>query len=410
MKRLLICIVLINIIAIGQAQIHTSKWVYAYVPTYQQQGDGTIHFMDASDYDKVTHIGHHGPYVHSDASIDLNINGATATRMAAGVQQAHANNTPILLSIVSWYTDYLPAISTAALRTTLVENTMQLFDTYGYDGVDVDLEPIMSPFVAGIQTANPEFELFVTQLYDSLQTRTSSFLGSTPLLVVASEGYGAPVLNNLQDKLDMINIMTYDMAGPYPGWITWHDSPVYNGGYILPSTGATLPCVHSDLQECLHAGVNPDKLGVGISCDAFRWQGGTGTTTGGTTAPLQSYSTDPSWTRFSYRDFVMNHQSSTSYHYDPVVQMSYASRDEVADSNDEFWSFNDQASCEAMVDYVWTYDLGGTMIWELGSGYIPDGSGGFDNSQLCFIYDRHQQVSQTKPLKFFQAAVSIQNN
>ena len=45
----------------------------------------------------------------------------------------------------------------------------------------------------------------------------------------------------LQNQFDQLNVMTYDMSGPYDGWITWFNSPLFDGGSRFPSTGALLP-------------------------------------------------------------------------------------------------------------------------------------------------------------------------
>ena len=346
------------------------KWIYGNLPTYQQDGNGSVSFMSDSDFEKLTHMAHHGPYAKADGTLDLNINGSSSERLAGGVTAAHNHNLPITLSIVSWVNDYLPAIQDPVKRVVLIESILQLFDTYGYDGIELDLEPIMSPYVAGIQTGNPDYEAFVTAIYDSLQIRQSTLLGTAPLLVCSANAYAAPVLKNLEDKFDMVNLMTYDMSAPYPGWVSWHDSPVYDGGYIMPSTGNSMPSVNNDVQYCLANGISPSKLGIGISFDAFRWKGGSGTTTGGVTEPMQQYTSDPTWTRFSYSTFYNSYYNSAFYHYDNLAKMSYMSVDMPNDADDEFWSFNDEQSCNDKVSYAWLQNLGGVMIWELGSGYI----------------------------------------
>ncbi|MFN8338877.1 MAG: glycoside hydrolase family 18 protein [Saprospiraceae bacterium] len=240
-----------------------------------------------------------------------------------------------------------------------------------------------------MQTDNPNYQTFVNLLYDSLQVRTSPFTGKKPLLSVAANGYAGTVLNDLQAKFDMINILTYDLSGAYPGWVPWHDSPVYNGNNINPHTGQLMPSVHDEILSCINAGVAPPKLGVGISYDAFQWKGGDGTSTGGVTAPMQVYTSDPTWTRFSYADFISNYYSGGTYHYDNSPQMAYYSKDNVGSANDEFWSFNDQPSIQDKVDYVWDHSLGGMMISELHSGYFANNSSAEKIPQLNYINDQN---------------------
>lgn len=361
------------------------KWVMGYLPTYQQNSDGTAPFLTNIEYNKLTHIMSFGPYAKSDGSLDMSANSSTTVRLAGAVTAAHTNNKPVILSVSSWVTEYLPAIQNTTSRNLLLKNMLTLFDTYGYDGIDVDFEPVMSPYVAGIQTSNPDYVMFVNMLYDSLQVRNSSFLNRKPLLTVAANGYAGPALKQLESKFDMINIMTYDLAGPYPGWVTWHDSPVYSGGNIMPSTGQPMPSVDGEIQMCLSAGIAPAKLGIGVIMDAYRWKGGTGTATGGATAPMQAYTSDPTWTRFSFGEFYQKYYNSDFYHYDSAAQMSYLGIDNVGSANDEFWSFNDKKSCEDKMTYVWDKSLGGVIVWELKSGYVPTAPSGAKIPQLNYL-------------------------
>lgn len=370
------------------------KWVMGYLPTYQQNNDGTTSYLTSTEYSKLTHLMSFGPYAKSDGSLDMVVNTSTSLRLAGAVAAAHANNVPVILSISSWVTDYLPALQNTSIRNILINNILALFDTYHYDGIDIDLEPIMSPYVAGIQTSNPDYITFINMLYDSLQTRNSTFLNRKPLLTVAANGYAAPVLSQLQAKFDMINIMTYDLAGVYPGWVSWHDSPVYSGGNTMPSTGNPMPSVDGEMQICLSNGISPAKLGIGVSFDAFRWKGGSGTSTGGVTAPMQAYTTDPTWTRFTYSEFYQNYYNASYYHYDNNAQMSYLSIDNATDANDEFWSYNDKTSIEDKMKYVWSKNLGGVIIWELKGGYIP----GSQIPQLNYIQAANCQL-QTSTCK-----------
>lgn len=380
------------------------KWIFGYVPTYTQHSfNGSIDYMEASDFAKVTHIGHLGPYVNSNGSLNMTSNGATNIRLERGVQDAHDNGVPILLSFQAWYTDYLPALANLDSRASLINNVLFLLDHHQYDGVDVDLEPIMSPWVDGIQNGNPNYIAFINTLYDSLQTRICPFTNQKPILAVAANGYAGPVMNQLEDKFDMINLLTYDLAGVFPGWVTWHDSPVFDGGNIMPSTGQPMPSVHGEVMQCINAGVSPSKLGVGVSMDAFRWQGGDGTPTGGVTAPMQAYNIDPTWTRMSYREFIQNHYSSNHYEYDSDAKMSYLSKDNPGSSQDEFWSYNDIYSCIDKVDYVWDNNLGGSMIWELKSGYLPSNPSNSRIPQLNFIYDQNCLRYTVLPLEYVES-------
>lgn len=368
-------------------------WVNGYLPGYRQNGDGSVGFMNAQDFSRLTHLNHHSVLIDYDwelqtPTLDYAANGLTPVKQAAAVALAHSHGLPISLVVQAWVTQYRSAIDEQWKRTIIIDRLMSDLDTYGYDGVDVDLEPVLSPYQYGIQTENPNYIAFIEELHAALQTRTSVLLGRPPLLTAAMSGDAGPVFNILQGKMDQINLMTYDLSGPYPGWIVWHDSAVYDGGVPFPYSAASrVPSVHGEVQKCLNAGVSPSKLGVGISCDAFRWKGGTGVPeTEGVTKPADRYTSNPSWIRFSYRDFKLNHFQQDKYHWDEVTKTSYLSIDNPGAADDSFWSFNDEAACAAKVDYVKNAGLGGVIIWELYEGYLPPMPEGERMPQLAAIF------------------------
>ena len=384
MKHLIYTFILLLMFNNSIAQ-NSNKWIMGYLPTYTQAGDGSIPYLTDGDFQKVTHVLHLGPYVNQNGTLDFNANQVTAIKMQNAVLRSHSLNRPILLSFQAWYDNYIPAISTQANRDVLTNNLLSILDTYNYDGIDIDLEPVISPYVSGIQTSNPNYVLLVNQIADSLSVRTSAFLQSKPLLACAINPEAAVVLNSIQSQFDMINIMTYDMAGAYPGWVVWHDSAIYNGGHTFPSTGGPLPSINEKVQYCLDQGISSSKLGIGISFDAFRWRGGTLANGNGVSQPRDAYITEPSFSRFSYSDMMQYFYNQNAYHFDSEAQMAYMSKDLPGSADDEFWSFNDGPSCVSKVEFLKQKNLGGLIVWELHSGYIPNALE--TNPQLTAIYN-----------------------
>src|SRR5205807_4635839 len=92
------------------------------------------------------------------------------------------------------------------------------------------------------------------------------------------------LIASLQSQFDQINLMTYALSGPWPGWVTWFNSPIYDGGYRFPSTGGPVPSTDGMLASFLSAGVAASKLGIGIDFYGELWTGGSGTLTGGVSA------------------------------------------------------------------------------------------------------------------------------
>jgi chitinase len=382
-KKIAFIYLLFYIVLLDAGSAAERPWVTGYLPSYHQSPDGNIHILLESDYQKLTHLSHHGPYVNPDGSFNYEPTCFSDLKSVKAVAQAHQQGVPILLCIVGWYDQYIEAINDSLSRTRLIKNVLKLVDLSGYDGVDVDLEPVMSAYIPAIVKGNPHYIQFVNQLYDSLSERTSPLLKRSLLLTAPMNGYAGPVFAQIYEKFDQINLMTYDLVSPDWGFPVWHDSPIYSAGYMI--SGKPAPSVQGEVQKCLDAGVPPEKIGIGVSCDAFRWKGGTGTPKGGATAPRQQWLQAPSWTRFAYKDMLTQYYRPEYYRWDAAAKMSYLSIDRDHSANDEFWSFNDEKSCQAKVEFVKENRLGGLIIWELGSGYVASQSIGKRLPQLNAI-------------------------
>jgi GH18 family chitinase len=170
---------------------------------------------------------------------------------------------------------------------------------------------------------------------------------------------------SLQNQFDQINIMTYDLSGPYPGWVTWFNSPIFDGGYRFPSTGGLVPSINGAVVGFLSGGVAPNKLGIGIPFYGYIWSGGTGTTTGGVTQPRQTWINAPAASTFAYNDIVTGYYQSNRYRWDTNAATAYLTISNSTPANDIFISYEDPRACQAKVSYARNHGLGGVMIWEL---------------------------------------------
>ena len=166
--------------------------------------------------------------------------------------------------------------------------------------------------------------------------------------------------------------MTYSMSGAYPGWITWHNAPLYNGGIKFPSTGGYVPSTEATVNSFTNAGVLLNKIGIGIGFYGCMWSGGEGTTTGGVTKPAQSYTfgtNEPVTGEVAFSTIMTSYYQSNIYHWDSNAMSAYLSIDNPGSTNDKFISYDDEHSCQVKVSYARNRQLGGVMIWELGEGY-----------------------------------------
>lgn len=349
--------------------IAAAPWVTGYLPGYTQDGAGNAAYMDDADWEMLTHVVHFASEINpSTGTLTDTGNSIGAIKRQKAIALAHSKNRPILFSVVAWENIHKPVLADPLKRQALIDSLLARLDE-GYDGLDIDLEPIVS----WGQTANADYELFINALHAAMQQKTSALLQRPPLLAVAADYRAKTVLSHLHTKIDQINIMFYNMA-THNEAITWHDAALYDGGKTYPSTGGKVSSVDGYIKQLLDAGVPRDKLGLGMSFEIRIWKGGSGTATGGATAPFQTWTSVPQeWTTGtpleSYAQLMDNRYQQSQYRWDDVAKMGYLSIDAENDADDQFVSFNDPRAVAEKIQYVKKMQLGGAMIWHLQLDY-----------------------------------------
>ena len=239
--------------------------------------------------------------------------------------------------------------------------------TRGYDGIDIDWESL--PLSDAGQ---------ITNLVNGLRSALDSF-AQHKLLTAAVGAYPPDPPNEeytmfatLQNKFDQLNIMTYDLSGPYEGWVTWFNSPIFDGGFRFPSTGGLVPSVDGAVNNFLNNGVASGKLGIGIAFYGYVWTDGLGTSPTSITQPRQSWTNAPTVSTPDYTTIIANYYQPNLYHWDLSAQAAYLGITNANPINNEFISYDDQRTCQAKVSYVRNHSLGGVMIWELAQDHTPN--------------------------------------
>ena len=342
---------------------HAPFWVTGYLPAYRHNGR-EIPFLVDADYRVLTHLAHASVIPRADGSLDIDSNSLHPDSQQAALQAANHHDLPLLLVVTGTYEQFMPALQ-AEVRPQFIANLLQLLDS-GYDGIDIDMEPITRDETQG----NPAFNAFIHELHTALQTRSNAQLHRTPLLTAAITLRDRYIMAQLAGYFDQINLMAYDMAQPHAGWISWYDSALYNGGLVFPGYSHQVPSVDLWVQRLLAAGIPSAKLGLGISLDVACWQGGEGTTTGGVTAPSQAWRSLPYYRKRSYAASYAPMQQAgftpNAIHWDSTAQMAWFGHDAQDATQDFFCNFNDERAIQAKIAYAKQQGLGGIMIWELG--------------------------------------------
>ena len=313
------------------------------------------------DYGAVTHIIHFALVPQADGTLNETPNAVTAANASALVIPAHAAGKKVIISVGGWGSGnlFLGATSTTN-RPVFIANLVNLMKNRAYDGIDVDWEPI-NPSDA------PQFTAFITELRAALDAITPR-----PLLTVAA-AWEPSIIAQVSSKFDQVNIMTYDLSGAWQAWVTWHNSPIYDGGLYFPGTSRLVPSANAMVDAFVSAGVPASKLGIGMDFYGDVWSAGAGMPNGGATGPDQSWTTAPAVQANVPFFTIMNTYYQSQYaRWDTTAQVPYLSIDNTGSANDKFISYDNAVSCAKKVEYARNKGIGGVMIWELGGGYRAD--------------------------------------
>jgi GH18 family chitinase len=324
-----------------------SYWSSGYFPSI----DGSM-TPSQIPFSSLTHVIHWNVAPMSDGSLNWADTNMTAAQSANLVAAAHGGGVKALVSISNqWPTtsDFNGATSSANMQK-FVSNIVTFVQTRGYDGVDIDWEPLNNSDLA--QWSN--LIVALRQAFDQITPR--------PLLTAAvwhQEAATAAV----QANLDQINVMTYDMAGIWSGQ-TWHHAALYGAGGALGG-------LDTRMTGFLNAGVSAAKLGIGIPFYGYVWQGGCCESTGGVTLPKETWSTPPGLSQMTYSRIMGSLYQSQYDQWDSGAQVPYLAIDNTGSSSDKFVSYDNTKSITAKINYLKSKGFGGVMVWHMSMDFMP---------------------------------------
>jgi chitinase len=359
-----LALVLIAALVSGETTARAGLWVTGYFPAYEQAT------MPASniDFTTLTHVIHFCVVPNADGSLNSTANDISPWNSADLVTNTHAAGAKALICVGGSQSETaFQAATSASNLPVFISNLTNFMATRGYDGIDIDWEPLPS-------TDARQFTNFVNGLRSALNGFSSHKLltsavgayppyGDSPTAIYA-------MYASLQNQFDQINVMVYDLSGPYAGWVTWFNSPIYNGGYVFPGTSEFVPSLDVSVSNFLNNGVAPAKLAVSIAFYGYIWTGGTGTNVDCITGPRQSWTNAPTATAIRYSDIMTGYYASNLYHWDTNAQAAYLGITNANPVNNDFISYDDQRTCQAKVSYVRNHGLGGLMIWEIAQDHV----------------------------------------
>jgi GH18 family chitinase/sugar lactone lactonase YvrE len=376
-------------------------WLTGYYAIYNYNGVMTTSQVD---YTKLSHVIYWPviPNTGAPGTLDTTQYVSAAT-FAAGandlVTRAHAAGTKALIGIGGddesgpgdqgkGATVGFQVSTEPANQATFISNIVALMQKYGFDGVDINWEQIRNP------QDNSDFTTFIANLRAALNAISPNLL--LTMAPETQQNGGRPdLLAQVYQDLNQINIQTYQMSGPYCGWVTWYNSPLNPEG-DFPGTTEALPSITGAVAAYTALGIPEGKLAMGIQFDGEVWKGGQGTSTGGATKPLQSWANEsncgnnpaaPSTGIVTYTSLVpLLTTAGYTNNFDSSADQSWLSYDPSGtgttnEANDEFISYDSPTSLAKKGTDLSAGpgvggSLGGAFMFELSGDYIPTAATG----------------------------------
>jgi len=281
----------------------------------------------------------------------------------------HSKGKSIHLCFFCGYDDnWTTLLTTQAGRDAMIKTIVDSIvgPTNRYDGIHFDLEPWNDA-----DTANKR--IFFQALHDTLQNYHQwNNVTKKPEVTWAIYGINGHIFcKTMQSYVDAYLHMSYDM---FESWFntTWFNAPLYNTGYT------NCPSIDNYTQYWLGY-VQKDKLVMGCPFNYNAYQGGSTSGGEGCYAPLLSglwvgYTNFPTWidngSEMYYTAWNRWLDTATTVHIDTIRHAAWVGYNNTGSANDVLVLFQDTSSIRAILEYVSSQGLRGSMVWEIPGAYI----------------------------------------
>jgi len=319
------------------------------------------------EWSGLTHIAMAFYLPNQDGSMTLSGgNPQLATNLIAA---AHANGVKAIASIGgSDSQSGFQAATASGTVATFAANLVSLLSSTGYDGIDIDWEPMdktdepaVIDIANRIRKAKPD--ALMTIPIGAINVNLGADLSGYPAIAAA---------------YDQLNIMSYGQAGAWSGWKSWHSSALYQTDSATPTS------IDSTVKLYLAAGVPAAKLGIGIGFFGLCYS----SPVTGPDQALNGSTIVASDGTMSYANIMTEYYSASARQWDSLARVPYLSFSTPhAPDGCTYISYDDEQSIAEKGAYMKANGLGGVIQWELNEGYLPLAAAGQQNPLLTAIHD-----------------------
>jgi chitinase len=278
---------------------------------------------------------------------------------------AHRSGVRVLLSVGGWEdSDNFPAVAAdPGKRGQFAHSCAGRIREFGFDGIDIDWEFPGFAEHNGTPADGGNYVRLLSVLRDTLDhlgTRHHRRYLLTAALPSDRKQALAMNIHEAAPLLDFLNVMTYDLYGPWDRE-AYHNAPLYAG----PGTDSarTMDGAFRLYHETF--GIPADRINLGVP---FYGHTFTGCTELGGTHGSQDTVHFPGGGTFFYR--IASLMKNFTRHRDTFAGVPYLTS---SDWN-MLVSYDDEESVRMKAGYVLDRGARGLIIWEITGDYLPDGS------------------------------------
>lgn len=247
--------------------------------------------------------------------------------------------------------------ASATLRNSFIQSALQLVQTYGFDGFDLDWE---YPGQRGGATV--DIQNFATLIKEFRQVFDQHGLLLTAAVAASSDSvdlsYDVPALSKY---LDIINVMAYDLHGSWDG-VTGQNAPLYASSIDVTAKAKTLN-VDAVIQGWISRGADPQKiaLGLGIYGRSYTLSSSANTALG---APVSGAGNSGPYTveagMLGYNEICeLQLEGGWTTVWDDEQKVPYTYK------GNQWIGYDNARSIAVKVNYAKSLNLGGVMIWSI---------------------------------------------
>jgi chitinase len=319
------------------------------------------------DWSAITHLAVAFANINNNSTLAYqggNLDSTLAKKVTAA---AHANGRKAILMLGGVGSAANFASSVKGDLNKFVTNIVTLAKGDGFDGVDIDWEGLypqdfdsFRKLAVALKTAWPQ--LFLTCAIGWDQT-DNAFFGTL------KDSSGAWLF-------DQFNVMTYDAANNWGGWISWFHNALADEGPDHPSSA------QKALAGLANAGVPKARIGMGIPFYGSAWAGGSPLVTGPrqkiTSGASATQGMDSTWTyKFIMDNYAQPYDATTKVGvvFDTAAGATYFTGGSSGYSRNgvpkvSFISYDDPTSIAKKGAWLKANGYGGTIIWLINEGVV----------------------------------------